>query len=520
MKKYLMAVDAGTGSIRSVIFDESFNQIAVAQHEWTHKEDPRYEGAIDFDVENNAELMLDTIRQCIETSGIEGKDIIALSTTSMREAFVLYDENDKEIWAVSNVDARASKEVTELKKISAHIEEDIYGISGQTFALGAIPRLLWVKNNLPDVYEKAKAITMLNDWLIYRLTGILSIEPSNGSTTGMLDLQNRDWDISIMEKCGIKQNIYPPVYESGKPIGNVTSEISKLTGLSENCMVVTGGGDVQLGCIGVGAVKEGQAALFGGSFWQLEYNTSSPNIDDTGRIRVNCHATPSLWQQELIAFYPGLVLRWFRDSFCQYEVHLAEKSGGDAYTLLNEQAKNIPPGSNGILCSFSSIMNYSHWKHPAPCFTNFGLDPHLFNKASFYRSILENAALVTLGHKKIIENLIGSFPDNITFASGASKSELWCQIVADVLGITIKVPKIKEATALGAAFCAGVGVGLLPNLEVAANQYVQIEKVYTPNTKAHKLYEDIFIKWKQLSENQMKCSDDGILNHMWRAPGI
>lgn len=519
MKKYVMAVDAGTGSVRSVIFDESFNQIAVAQREWTHKEDPRYEGAIDFDVENNAALMIDTIRQAITTSGIDGKDILAISTTSMREAFVLYDEDGNEIWAVSNVDARASKEVFELKEISEDIEKEIYDISGQTFALGAIPRLLWVKNNLPDIYRKAKAITMLNDWIIYRLTGVLSIEPSNASTTGILDANKRNWDMSILEKCGLKQDMYPPIYESGTPVGNITKEIAERTGLSGNCTVVVGGGDVQMGCAGVGVVKAGQAALLGGSFWQLEYNTASPNIDKLARVRVNCHAIPAMWQQELIAFYPGLVLRWFRDCFCQYEVELAKKTGKSVYALLNKQAKEVPAGSNGILCSFSSIMDYKQWKHPSPCFTNFGIDPLKYNKAAFYRAILENAALVTLGHKKIIEDLTGGFPDTITFASGASNSPLWCQIVADVLGVSIKVPVVKEATALGAAFCAAVGIGWLSNLEAAAEKYVTIENVYIPNKENNQLYETIFSNWKQLSEAQIKNSDNGFLVHMWQAPG-
>lgn len=520
MGKYIMAVDAGTGSVRSVIFNENFEQIYVSQHEWVHKEDPRYEGAIDFDVKNNVELMLNTISNSIKESGIDGKDIVALSTTSMREAFVLYDDEGNEIWAVSNVDSRASKEVSELKKISDTIEEEIYMISGQTFALGAIPRLIWVKNNLPEVYAKTKAITMLNDWIVYRLTGILSIEPSNGSTTGIIDAKTRNWDTSIMKKCGIKEDIYPTIYESATPIGNITEAIASRTGLSTKCVVVTGGGDVPMGCIGVGAVKEGDAALFGGSFWQLEFNTNTPSINKEERVRVNCHAIPNMWQQELIAFYPGLVLRWFRDAFCQYEIEIAQKSEDDVYNILNKEAEKVPVGSNGMLCSFSSIMDYKQWKHPSPCFTNFGIDPLTFNKATFYRSILENAALVTLGHKKIIESMMGTFPSSITFASGASKSPLWCQIVADVLGVTVKVPLVKEATALGAAFCAGVGAKILPNLVYAADNFVTIEHTYTPNKENHKLYQAIFETWKQLSEAQNRNSDLGFLNHMWKAPGI
>ena len=520
MKKYLMAIDAGTGSVRSVIFDESFKQIAVAQREWTHPENPQYAGAIDFDINTNTALLLDTIQSVIQKSGIDPKNIAGISTTSMREGFVLYNQSGKEIWAVSNVDARASQEVFDLKAMAEDMEEQIYLASGQTFALGAIPRLLWVKNNLPDIYKETTALTMFNDWIIYKLTGILSLEPSNGSTTGMVNAKTRDWDPAIIQKCGLKDGMYPPIYESGTPVGTVSKEIAALTGISEECIISTGGGDVQMGCVGVGAIEEGSAALLGGSFWQLEYNTATPNISPDCKIRVNCHAVPGLWQQELIAFFPGLVMRWFRDAFCEAEKEKAKTMGIDPYDLMNEQAKEVPIGSHGVFCSFSSVMDYKGWKHPSPCFTNFGIDPSIYNKATFYRSILENAALVTLGHKKMVEELVGSFPRSITFASGASKSALWCQIVADTLGVEVRVPKVREATALGAAFCAALGAELIPDLQTAVSQYVEFEKIYTPNEENHQAYELIYQQWLKVSKAQMDLSDAGPLQHMWRAPGI
>lgn len=519
MKQYLMAIDAGTGSVRTVIFDQSFKQISVAQKEWTHKEDPRYEGAIDFDVTHNTKLLFETIHEALKMAGLKGDEIAAISTTSMREAFVLYNKAGQEIWAVSNVDSRASKEVYELKALSETIEEDVYRASGQTFALGAIPRLLWVKNNLPEVYEDTASITMLNDWIIYKLTGILSVEPSNASTSGILNTHTRQWDPKIIESCGLKKAMYPPVYESGTVIGTITREISTSTGLNPNCKVVVGGGDVQMGCVGLGVTHHNQAALLGGSFWQLEYNTNSPHIDEKGLIRVNCHATPDMWQQELIAFYPGLVMRWFRDVFCDSEVECAKATGQNVYDILNEKAKEVPIGAYGVMCSFSSVMDYKNWQHPSPCFTNFGIDPEKYNKATFYRSILENAALVTLGHKKIIEDLFGHFPETITFASGASNSTLWCQIVADALGVTVQVPVIKESTALGAAFCAAVGIGWLDTLE-SAKEYVLIENTFMPDQENHKKYQILYKNWKQLSEAQQKNSDIGFLTHMWRAPGV
>lgn len=131
MSKYLMAIDAGTGSLRSVIFDLDGNQISVAQQEWTHNEDPRYPGSMDFDVEKNYSIMLHCIKESIEKANIENpNDIISIASTSMREGIVLYDNQGKEIWACANVDARADAEVSQLKAISKEIEQDIYQVSG------------------------------------------------------------------------------------------------------------------------------------------------------------------------------------------------------------------------------------------------------------------------------------------------------------------------------------------------------------------------------------------------------
>ena len=520
MKDYYMAIDAGTGSIRTLIFDESFHQIAVAQREWFHKEDPRFQGAIDFDTQENYTLMLETILESIQTSGINPHHIRSISTTSMREAFVLYDASGKEIWAVSNVDARANQEVLALKASSNDLELSVYKITGQTFALGAIPRLLWVKKNLPETFNRIAAFTMLNDWLAYKLSSKFSVEVSNGSTSGLINIHTRQWDKDLIKHFGFNPEIFPQVYESGSPLGKVTSEMAALTGLSEDCLVVVGGGDVQMGCIGLGAVNPSDVSLLGGSFWQLEYNAPQPLIDTKIRTRVNCHADKDLWQQELITFYPGLTLRWFRDSFCRYEKELARSKGISAYEILNDLAAQVPPGANGMLCSFSSIMNYSDWKHPAPCFTNFNINADSYNVGTFYRCLLENAALVTLGHKKIIEDLIGYFPKEITFASGASNSPLWCQIVADVLGVNVKVPVIKEATALGAAFAAAVGAGSLPSFQEAAHQHITFQALYTPDPVNHELYQSIYRKWCAIVASQAQNSAQSFIDYMWKAPGL
>ncbi len=520
MGKYLMAVDAGTGSVRAVIFDLEGNQLGVSQQEWEHHEDPRFPGSMDFDWIYNWDLASGCIRDVLKETKINPADIAAISTTCMREGIVLYDKGGNEIWACANVDARSNDEVGELIQRSAELEKTIYRESGQTYALDALPRILWVKNKLPEVYEKAAAVSMFNDWLIYKLTGFLSSEPSNGCTTGIFDLQKRDWDAKISAACGLKENIFPPVFESGTVVSKVSAIGAEQTGLCAGIPVVAGGGDAQLGCIGVAVTSKNQAAVFGGSFWQYEFNTDEAKTDEQCRVRVNCHAVPNIWQYEALAFYPGLVMRWFRDGFCQFEKAEAEKTGKDPYYLMDKKAAEIPAGCYGMMCTFSDVMNYIEWKHAAPTFTNFALDPNKFSRYTFYRAIMENSCMVTKGNIEMVKDVTGNMPEEIVFASGASKSPLWCQILADVLGLPVRVPKIKEATALGAAILAGVGVGIYADAAEAAGKLVKWDKEYLPNKENTAVYNEMYGKWREVYAAQLALSDKKLTKNMWIAPGL
>ena len=520
MAQYLMAVDAGTGSVRAVVFDADGTQVGCVQREWTHKEDPRWPGSMDFDWATNWELAGTCIRGVLEETGIAPGDIAGVSTTCMREGILLYDKEGREIWACANVDARSDAEVGQLIALDPALEKEVYLKSGQTYALGALPRLLWVKNNLPEVYEKTASIGMFNDWLIYKLTGKLAVEPSNGSTTGIMDLQSRDSNPEIAAKCGLRTDIFPPLVECGTKFAEVSAQGAAETGLKEGTPVVVGGGDCQLGTIGVGACAEGQAAVFGGSFWQYEFNTANGRTDPDCRVRVNCHAVPALWQYEALAFKPGLVMRWFRDGFCQQEVEEAARTGQDPYDLMNEKAQQIPAGSYGMVCCFSDLMNFISWKHASPTFTNFQLEPGKFNKYTFYRSILENTALLVRGHIQLVKEATGHEPEELIFAGGAAKSALWCQILADVTGKPVRVPVVKEATALGAAILAGCGVGIYSSVEEGARRTVKWDCRYEPQTRHAPVYEALYQTWRRVYPVQLDLCNQKLTQNMWIAPGL
>ena len=521
MMRYLMTIDAGTGSVRAVIFDETGRQISTGQQEWEHLPEEGVPDSMNFDFRKNWELTSWCIREAILKAGIEPEQIVAVTASSMREGIVLYDKEGRELWAVANVDARASAEVRELKENFPGIEAQFYRESGQTFALGALPRLLWVRKHRPEIYEKSATLSMISDWVLARLSGVIATDPSNAGTTGIFSLEKRDWERSQAGRVGLKDDIFPPVHEPSEVIGEVTEQAEAETGLSAGTKVVMGGGDVQLGSAGLGVVAEGQSAILGGSFWQQIVNIDASVVPpDDMRLRVNPHVIRGLSQAEGITFFSGLVMRWFRDVFCDTQKAEADRRGIDVYEILEEMAAGVPVGSHGIVPIFSDAMNYGKWYHASPSFLNLSIDPAICNRSAMFRSLEENAAIVSSINLERISAFSGIESDTLTFAGGASKGTLWPQILADVTGKEIRIPVVKEATSLGGAMMAGIGAGIYEDILSASEKLVKWERSIEPNRENTKKYEEIKERWQEIYAEQLKLVDRGLTESMWRAPGI
>ncbi len=515
MSKYLLAIDAGTSSARAVLFDTKGKQIAVASEEWIHIAEDGVLNSMGFDYEKNWELICRCIKEA--TKEIEVDNILAVSATSMREGIVLYDKDGRELWAVANVDARADTEVRELKEKFPSIEEEFYALSGQTFALGALPRLLWVKKNRPEIYEKCAKISMISDWVLAKLSGTIASDPSNAGTAGIYSLKKRDWLPDMAQRVGLKSDIFPKSVESGTVIGTVRDKESVL---SLKTKVVMGGGDVQMGAVGLGVVDEGEVAIIGGTFWQQVVNIKEPKPPKDMSIRINPHVIEDMSQAEGITFFSGLVIQWFRDALCESEKIFAQKREVDTYVILEEMAQDVPVGSYGILPIFSDVMKYGRWYHASPSFLNLGLDVERYNKASMFRSLLENACIVSAENLDNIAQFAKIEIDTIVFAGGASKGKLWAQILADVTGKKVKVPEVKEATALGCAIAAGVGAGVYESIKKASKELVSWDRACLPSMENYEAYKEIREKWKIAYETQLSLVDEGVTESMWKAPGL
>jgi autoinducer 2 (AI-2) kinase len=203
-------------------------------------------------------------------------------------------------------------------------------------------------------------------------------------------------------------------------------------------------------------------------------------------------------------------MRWFRNSF----------GCGKSYGELEVLAASVPIGSYGITPIFSDRMNYGEWIHASPSFIGLGLDESKYNVASMFSALEENACIVSAINLENIKAFSGVSPTSITFASGASNGALWSQILADVTGLEIKVPMVKEATARGVAMACGIGAGVYKSFEEAGNNIVKIERTYEPNLANYGQYQEIKEKWIKVYSKQMELVKEGTLEPMWKAPGI
>ncbi|HEY2789950.1 MAG TPA: autoinducer-2 kinase [Gaiellales bacterium] len=517
MREHLLTIDAGTGSVRAVLFDLDGNQVAIGQREYSHAPAPGVPGSQVFDTAGNWRLVRACIAEAIERSGAPTAAIRAVSATSMREGMVLYDRAGHEIWACPNVDSRAGDQAAALVESGAAAE--IYARAGDWVAITAPARFRWIAERAPEVFAQAAHVGMLGDWLCTRLTGEFATDPSLGSSSGMFDLATRTWSPEILELLELDPGLFPPVRESGTPIGAVTAAAAAETGIPAGTPVVAGGADTQLGLLGIGVRTPGRTTVVGGSFWQHTMLFSEPVIDPHARLRTLCHTVPGQWMVEGIGFYSGLAMRWFRDAFCAADKGRAAQLGVDVYDLLAQDAAGVPPGSNGVLGIFSNVMDAKRWIHASPGFVQFDLGaPERSGKNECFRAIQEAAAYVSRAHAGILAEVSGVTPTEVVFTAGAARGRMWAQILADVLGVPARVPVVKESSALGAAVCAGLGAGLYSSL-ADVDRLVRFSYTAEPDPARAARYDELYAEWSAAYAGLLEPASTGAVRPLWRASG-
>jgi xylulokinase len=324
------------------------------------------------------------------------------------------------------------------------------------------PKILWVQQNEPEIFAVVKRILLPKDYVRFRLTGEHAMDKADGSGTILFDLKSRSWSREMLEALGIPSEWLPPTYEGPQVVGVVHAEAAAEAGLKAGVPVVAGGGDQAAQAVGVGAIQPGIIALTLGTSGVVFAATESPLIEPRGRLHAFCHALPDRWHLMGVMLSAAGSLQWHRDT-------LAPEMSFDA--LLGE-AGDVPSGSEGLI--FLPYLTGERTPHPDPLARGawIGLTVR-HRRGHLTRAVLEGVAF---GIKDIF-NLIqqaGLGPvQQVRISGGGARSQLWMQIIADVLGIELVKVNTTEGAAFGATLLAGVGVGMFPDVATACENTIR-----------------------------------------------
>ncbi|MHC4986095.1 MAG: xylulokinase, partial [Planctomycetota bacterium] len=379
--------------------------------------------------------------------------------------------------------------------------ETVYKTTGQPDVgpIWTACKILWIKNHEPDVFAATAKFCMVEDYLIYRLSGEFVSEFSVYSSSLVLDINKRALWPEMMDFISVTADHFPKLTESGSVVGTITAEAAAATGLSTETLVVTGAYDHAAGSIGAGVTHSGVMSETTGSSMAICAPVDEIAFDPEFRVPVHAHAISGKYFFSPYGETAGMVLKWFRDNLGQSEIAAAEASGGDAFAILGEMAAEVPAGSEGLVhLPFLSGTGAPEFD-PNAKGVFFGLALK-HTKGHFVRSIMESVAYMIAKNVEIMAEL-GVKLDEIRCLGGGAKSDLWCQIKADSMQARVAIVEESEQALKGAAILAGVGAGVFDDLEAASNDMVAIKHRYGPNSDNADVYAAGLAKYEALYEN-------------------
>ena len=357
-------------------------------------------------------------------------------------------------------------------------------------------KILWVKKNEPEVYEKCAHILLPKDYIRYKLTGEFATEVSDASGMQLMDVPKRDWSPEVTDKLGIDMGLLAKMYESQDVTGVTSSECAKHTGLAAGIPVVGGAGDNPAAAVGTGVVVQGKAFTTIGSSAVVYAVSDDVRIDSLGRVHALCASVPGKWTVMSCTQAAGLSIQWLRNNVCAEEIREAEAAGVDSYDMMDRLAETVPVGSDRLL--FLPYLMGERSPHPDPDARGvfFGLSG-VHERANLIRAVREGVAFSQLECVEVFREM-GVPVGDMMLTGGGAKSPLWRQMLADLYGCPVSIPASGEGAALGAAILAGVGTGVYSSLPEACKELIGKGETVMPDGKRGEEYMPFFALYKQL----------------------
>lgn len=491
-RKYVIAHDVGTSSNKAVLISDKGQIICSSEASYTFQHPNP--GWVEQDPEDYWNAIVRTTRAVIKESGIDASEIIGLVHSTQAMGIIPVDKNGIVLHPnITWVDGRAEEEASWLMKrfLGKEIFKLIVGI--KITGKDVIPKLIWLKNKKPEIYNKADHILDVNGFLKFKLTGKRVFEWS-GACSYAFNLKKKDWEKIFFKIAGIDLKKLPPLVKSTDLVGGLTPEAAKELGLNEETPVYGGCDDTQSAAIGTGATGEGDAHIYlGTSAW---VGVTTKKIFKFKHAAVCLQsADPEKHLVVGITESAGNNLEWFIDNFYKKEKESLGRE--EIFNLINQESNHVPAGSDHLI--------FTPWLLGERCpvsttttrgtIFNVGLE---HTRGHFLRAMGEGIAYNV---RWIIENFEKDFGftlNTLKITGGGSQNDLWMQSFADVTMRNIETTNHpKMAGALGAAMCVFVGAGHYSSFD-EVKQFVEIEKKYIPNRKNEQIYNDLFQQYKGL----------------------
>jgi xylulokinase len=492
MNQYLVGLDNGTTSARAKIYDTAGTVIAEASQNY-ECEYPA-PGWVEQDINLLNEANFAVLRSVVHDSGIRPEQICSLGLSTQRCLHLYVDQNGTVLRNGMGISWQDTRHGEQLDQLRAQIGNDrFYRITGLPIgAFWAVGKILWVKQNEPEVFAEASRILTTQEYFLRQLSNVddWCIDWSNASLCGLMDVDALRWSRELLDAIGLAESLLPKIVPSGHRVGAVTEEVHARTGLPIGLPVSTGGGDQQCAGIGAGVIEPGLCELTFGTAGNSVACLSSPLADPHQVITRSVHAMPEpTWEAEGIQAAAGASYRWFRDSIGCMTRYLEAPTEIDLYEIMNRLADGSPAGANGLIFHpyLAGSLTPHYDEHARGGFLGLTLKHDLGDMA---RAVMEGVAYEAreiLGEYKTL----GLTLDEIRLAGGATKSPLWCQIQADVYGTPTAVLREGECAVLGAAILGAVGAGVFPDVRAGVAATVHVKQTYYPDPERHAHYRDL-----------------------------
>ncbi|MFN0020630.1 MAG: xylulokinase [Pirellulaceae bacterium] len=495
---YFLGIDVGTSGTKTLVMNKRGEILAEATKKYPlHSPKPLW---TEQDPDDWWKATVATVRAVMKKARLKPADVKAIGLSGQMHGSVFLDKDNRVIRnALLWNDQRTEAECTEIESRAGGRKKLIQMVANPALTGFTAPKILWLRNNEPQNFERLKKVLLPKDDVRRRMTGEFATDVSDASGMLLLDVAKRTWSKDLLSALELDENLLAKCYESEEVTGNLTKEAAAELGLSTKCVVVGGAGDCAANAVGTGVVKSGVLSTSIGTSGIMFVHSDEVQIDPLGRLHTFCHAVHGKWHMMGVSLTGGGALQWFTEKVC---ADLFAKNNKRAFSAITKEAATVPTGSEGLF--FLPYLAGERTPHADPkargCFIGLTLK---HERGHLARSVMEGVGYAMRDSLAIIKSL-GVPVSEIRASGGGSKSQLWRQIQADVFGQDVVTINAEQGPAYGVALLAAVGAGAFKSIEEACKATIFPVKTTPLDATAARYYDRGFPLYQQLYRSLKK----------------